>query len=269
MTWLRFDDDMLDHEKWRSALREGGDAVLLVWFRLTSWCSRRLTDGRIPAKMVAEIACLERSKSRARALEALVESGLCARHIDGAIVISGYLERNPSKADVLAERDRRAKAQRDYADRKKLTGQRPIRLPGPDPVGLPEPDDVPSQSHPNPVPIPEEGERAPTLLPPSKRERRLDAQALSLNRLIHKYPPDFEPTKANQTRGHELGLSDEEIWQRWFESKEKPYPHGFEDPEAQFNRELAWAKSDREKRVFKTQSERDAFENPGRERRPA
>jgi hypothetical protein len=109
----------------------------------------------------------------------------------------------------------------------------------------------------------------PGPLQPSKRERRLDAQALALNQLIHKYPPDFEPTKANQVRGHELGLTDEEIWQRWFESKEKLYPHGFDDPEAQFNRELAWAKADKEKRMFKTRSERDAFETPGRERRPA
>lgn len=152
MSWLRLEDDMLDHEKWRRALREGGDAVLLVWYRLTSWCSRRLTDGRIPADTVAEVACLERSKSRARALQALIDAELCTRHVDGAIVISGYLDRNPSKADVLSERDRRAQAQRDYALRKRLTCQQPIRLPGPDPVALPLPDDVPSQSRPNPVP---------------------------------------------------------------------------------------------------------------------
>lgn len=150
MSWLRIDDDMLDHEKWRRALREGGDAALLVWLRLTSYCSRRLTDGRVAADMVAEIAQLARSKSRARALQALVEHGLCTRHVDGAIVVCGYLERNPSKADVIAERERRAQAQKNYADRKKLTGQQPVELPPPDPVALPQPDDVPSR----PVPIP-------------------------------------------------------------------------------------------------------------------
>lgn len=107
----------------------------------------------------------------------------------------------------------------------------------------------------------------PGPLQPSKRERELDAAAFALNRLMHKYPIDFEPTKANQARGHELGLSDEEIWQRWFECQGKPYPHGFDDPEAQFNRELAWAKADKEKHLFKTRADRDAFEMPGRERR--
>jgi hypothetical protein len=153
MSWLRVDDDMLDHEKWRRALREGGDAALTVWWRLSSWCSRRLTDGRIPADMVAEIACLERSKSRTRALQALVDAHLCERHIDGAIVIVNYLERNPSRADVLAERERRAQAQKNYADRKKLTGQQPITLPAPDPVEHPPSNDHPSQSHPVPSQI--------------------------------------------------------------------------------------------------------------------
>jgi hypothetical protein len=112
MSWLRDDDDMLDHEKWRRALRDGGDGALLVWARLRAWCSRRLTDGVIPADMVDEVAEIGRSRARARALRALVEHGLCARRACGSLTIVGYLERNPSRARVLEERDRRSEAQR-------------------------------------------------------------------------------------------------------------------------------------------------------------
>lgn len=289
MSWLRNDDDMLDHEKWRRALREGGDAALLVWWRLSSWCSRRLTDGRIPADMIAEVACLERSKSRARALQALIDAALCSRQDDGALVIVNYLERNPCRADVLAARDRRAKAQRDYADRRKLTGQRPIALPDPDPVALPERDTAPSQSRPVPIPIPIPSEREtralesdplaepeiqyPGPLKPSKRERELTAKAVALNAtgtLRHHYAPGWEPTTANQAEGHLLGLTDDEIWAKWDQQKNHRYPTPFDDDERRFSRDLAFAAADKKKgsfQVFKSAKERDAFENPGRERR--
>ena len=274
MSWSRDDDDMLDHEKWRRAIREGGADALLIWFRLRAWCSRRLTDGEIPADMVTEVGEVI-GKTRLRALRALVDAALLARRDDGGFTIVDYLQRNPSRAQVLQERDRRAEAQRKRRSSRDVTGHAV--------TSEPPRNEVPSRPVPSrPVSLSNESEdtRAPDVpdvpgleivhpgpLQPSKRERRLDAQALALNRLMHKYPGDFDPTKANQARGHELGLSDEEIWQRWFECKDKPYPHGFDDPEAQFNRELAWAKSDKEKRSFKTKSERDAFEMPGRERR--
>lgn len=104
MSWLRFEDNMLDHPKWRRALRQGGDAVVAVWVRLISWCSRNLTDGLIPADMVEEVAELRGDRGRRRALEALVSSMLVARDEQGACTIVDYLQRNPSKAQVLAAR---------------------------------------------------------------------------------------------------------------------------------------------------------------------
>ena len=41
MSWLRHDDDMLDHPKWIRALRDGGADALLIWWRLCAWSSRR------------------------------------------------------------------------------------------------------------------------------------------------------------------------------------------------------------------------------------
>lgn len=122
MSWLRDEDDMLDNEKWRRALRDGGDSALLVWYRLRAWCSRRLTDGVIPADMVSSVAEIGRSKARSRALQALIEHGLCARQAHGELTICGYLERNPSREHVLRERGRRAEAQKNRRVAANVTG---------------------------------------------------------------------------------------------------------------------------------------------------
>ncbi len=111
MSWIRLDDNMLDHPKWRRAIREGGDGALTVWVRLISWCSRNLTDGVVPADMVPTLASV-RSESRSRALRALADSGLTSRSPSGDLIINDYLERNPSRQEVLTERSRRTDSQR-------------------------------------------------------------------------------------------------------------------------------------------------------------
>ncbi len=137
MSWLRHDDDMLDHPKWIRALRDGGAEALLTWWRLCAWSSRRLTDGVIPVDMIGEVARVERSKSKLRALQVLVDVELCTRREDGAYVINDYLERNPSKAEVLEERERRSQAQRNRRLAKPVTGHAPISHPTPCPSPVP------------------------------------------------------------------------------------------------------------------------------------
>jgi hypothetical protein len=144
MTWFRIDDDMLNHEKWRRAIRAGGGTVVEVWLRLSLWCSKRLTDGLVPADMVDELAELGRSKSKARALQALVDAKLLAwfapgecsfgvrqglvecapraRQAHDALAVVNYLVRNPSKSRVLANRDRRAQGQHNRRHTDDVTG---------------------------------------------------------------------------------------------------------------------------------------------------
>lgn len=175
MPWVRYDDDMLDHAKWRRALRLAGDGVLATWHRLTAWCSRRLTDGVVPSDMVDEVAELAGSKTRAKCLKALIDAQLLAwcapgedsidlrlgraeptpraRRADDDLVVVGYLKRNPSADKVHADRERRAKAQQDYIDRKKLTNQHPTSAvasaPGRAAAVMPDADDVPSRPVPS------------------------------------------------------------------------------------------------------------------------
>lgn len=114
----------------------------------------------------------------------------------------------------------------------------------------------------------------PGPLQPSKRERDLDAKAQALNdtgALRHEFTPGWVPVKANQARGHELGLTDDEIWARWETAKDNHFPKPFRSDVKQFNRELAFAAQDKKTAAFQAskQSKRDreAFELPGRERR--
>lgn len=145
MTWLRMDDNMLDHPKWRRAIRLGGDEVVAIWFRLTSWCSRHLTDGVVPADMVAIVAEV-RSEARSRPLRALADAGLIERSHDGELIVSGYLERNPSREDVLKSRE--AATARKEKHRLTAGGTPPSQR------GSPSPERPAATPHPNPIPIP-------------------------------------------------------------------------------------------------------------------
>ncbi len=113
---------------------------------------------------------------------------------------------------------------------------------------------------------------SPGPLPPSKRDQALEAKAFALTTSDlprNEFTPGWAPGRSNQVRGHELGLSDEEIWARWETCKDKYYEAVFRSDVKQFNRELAFAAQDKTTMRFKSKSERDAFEMPGRERRGA
>jgi hypothetical protein len=143
----------------------------------------------------------------------------------------------------------------------------------------------PRPPHPTPDPDPEAQVRPPEVpglrvvaqlpapggLLPSRREQDLTAKAEALtagNLPRHEYTPGWTPVKANQVRGHELGLSDEEIWARWETVRDKHYAQRFRSDVKQFNRELAFAAQDKTTKGFQPRrAERAAFELPGRERR--
>ena len=117
MSWLRLEDNMLDHPKWRRAIREGGDGALTVWFRLVSWCSRHLTDGAIPADMLQQLTEVGRARDRRKVLDGLVSGGLLVIDGSGSGRIVDYLERNPGRDQVLAARERKSSLQRKRRDR--------------------------------------------------------------------------------------------------------------------------------------------------------
>jgi hypothetical protein len=304
MSWARLDDNMLDHPKWRQALRKGGDGVLTIWFRLTSWCSRNLTDGIVPPEEVDDVAQIGRSKTRKKALDALVEAKLVAwsapgecslgvrlgldehtpraRQAHDSLTIVSYLQRNPTKVEVLAERGRRAQGQQNRRRTDRVTGHASANdvEPCPDRALVP----IPSQSH--PIPIPEEREERarepeppsvpgldrvaapePGMLKPSRRELGEEPTG-ARPVMLFEFPPDWRPKKSHKARADELGLTDAEVFTEAEDCRNKTYDKPFRDPDKQFMRELGWLARDKETEAFKRNALANRRDNemPGHDR---
>lgn len=101
MSWFKFDDGFHSHPKVQ-ALFEGpcpGDAIAL--FTISgSWCSKELTDGVVPLGFV------RRSGLHKDASAELVRVRLFDACEDGSFRVHNYLKYNPSRAQVLAEREK-------------------------------------------------------------------------------------------------------------------------------------------------------------------
>lgn len=120
MTWIKLDDGFFDNAK---VIAAGTDAQLLYVAGLC-FSSRNLTDGRIPGPAVKRLTDL---KNPARAAAALVSVGLWLEDGDDYLV-HDYEKHQRSAADVVGQREagkarskrsreRKANADRTFADR--------------------------------------------------------------------------------------------------------------------------------------------------------
>ena len=107
MPWFKLDDSFAVHPK----VLHAGNAATGLWVRCGTYSAQFLLDGHIPSKTVREFG-------NAREVASLLEVGLwvpCAD--DDGYLIPDYLEYNPSKEQVLAERaanrERQAKRRRN------------------------------------------------------------------------------------------------------------------------------------------------------------
>lgn len=98
MVWFRVDDDLAFHRKSLKA----GNAAMGLWVRAGAECASQLLDGFVPDEMALLIG------TRALANK-LVDAGLWHR-VDGGFRFHQWEDRQPTKADV--EADRRANAAR-------------------------------------------------------------------------------------------------------------------------------------------------------------
>lgn len=105
MTWLKVDDGMHSHPKALAA----GDAALGLWLRLGSWSCHHLTDGLVPEQVA-------RLLSKPAALRRLVDVGLLDK-VAGGYQLHDFLEYNPSREEVEAEREKTARRVADWRAR--------------------------------------------------------------------------------------------------------------------------------------------------------
>lgn len=103
MTWFKVDDTLAWHQKVVIA----GNGAMGLWVRSGSWASQQLTDGFVPADIAKALGSPAEIKK-------LVAAGLWhpTEH-DGTpgYQFHQFLERNPSRADVEAERAANRKRQ--------------------------------------------------------------------------------------------------------------------------------------------------------------
>lgn len=107
MPWFRVDDTLPFHTKVVTA----GNASMGLWLRAGAWSMQQLTDGFVPAVIARQLG------TRAEARK-LVEVGLWIDKDDG-YQFHQWHPRQPTRLQVLAERDSASERQRAARERRK------------------------------------------------------------------------------------------------------------------------------------------------------
>lgn len=110
MPWVKLDDRFPSHRK--VALLS--DRAFRLHVSAICWCSENLTDGRITDRELPLVAKVRGVKATA---QQLADAGLWDRTDDGWM-IHDYLDFNPSREQVLAERKKNAERQERFRRRK-------------------------------------------------------------------------------------------------------------------------------------------------------
>lgn len=110
MPWVKLDDRFPSHRK--VALLS--DRAFRLHVSAICWCSENLTDGRITDRELPLVAHIRGIKATAKQLE---EAGLWTR-TDTGWKIHDFLDYNPSREQVLAERKKNAERQERFRRRK-------------------------------------------------------------------------------------------------------------------------------------------------------
>ncbi len=109
MTWVKLDDQFPDHPKVIAAGPQAG------WLYICGICysARYLTDGFVPASVVPRLM----NANTTKLIERLVAVGLWEVTEDG-YHIHDYLAYNPRREDVLIARQKTAKRQKEFRDKR-------------------------------------------------------------------------------------------------------------------------------------------------------
>ena len=110
MPWVKLDDRFPSHRK----IALLSDRAFRLHVSAICWCAENLTDGRIAERELPLVAKVRGIKATAQQLE---DAGLWDR-IEGGWEIHDYLDYNPSRDQVLAERKRNAERQERFRQRR-------------------------------------------------------------------------------------------------------------------------------------------------------
>jgi hypothetical protein len=138
MPWVKFSDDWYDDDKLAGAPSD----VLSLYAVGLSWCARNLTDGKVPSGVHRILVNLHGDPDE-------VVAELVARNawqeVPGGWVIGNYHRYQPSRAEVLAKREKdaarkrtgRVREESDADSASDMDGSLERPVPGPVPVDPP------------------------------------------------------------------------------------------------------------------------------------
>lgn len=107
MVWARLDDQFHAHPKLAELDPDLMLAAVGLHTLVLSWCASQLTDGHVPAAQVRRLAGQPVENLTAE----LVRVGLWEKATK-AFIVHDYLDYNPSRAQVVAERERKSEGGR-------------------------------------------------------------------------------------------------------------------------------------------------------------
>lgn len=121
MSWAKFDDQYPDHPK----IVEVGPLGMALHMAATCYCARYLTDGFVPATMIARLISFDgievvsngvsNAVTNKEVTDELVRVGLL-EVVQGGYKVHDYLEYNPPAAQVKAEKAKNAKRQNEWRE---------------------------------------------------------------------------------------------------------------------------------------------------------
>lgn len=109
MSWIKLDDNWMDHPKIIKAGRDARD----MWLASITWCAKHLTDGYFPSNLLSSLAAtagVDVANCQTFA-NTLLEVCLWDA-TDNGYMVHDYLDYNPSKEQALATREARKTAGR-------------------------------------------------------------------------------------------------------------------------------------------------------------
>lgn len=107
MTWFKVDDTLAFHHK----TVEAGNSAMGLWVRAGAWSAQNLTDGFIPRAIARQMG----TKSQ---ISKLLTAHLWTERSDG-FSFHEWVERQPTKQDVEADRQANRKRQAEHRKRKR------------------------------------------------------------------------------------------------------------------------------------------------------
>lgn len=130
MVWARLDDNMPEHEK----VVELSDGAFRLLVSMICHCARHTTDGHIPKADVPRLMRGYRPKYLTELWDNMnvhlnpneCDDDRCMPRA-GGVYVHGFLDRNPSRAEVEEERSRNAERTRKWRDGKRDASRKPSR----------------------------------------------------------------------------------------------------------------------------------------------